>query len=1451
MCVTSREGGRASRNRYSAPPPLRAIWTAPSLPFFTEVWRTAVLQRQQEKGSALRSTYTRAQSLEFAVGDHVIMPRSVPSPRGSRASGDVPANASRRSASLTSRSSSAQGPHSGCSERYKKGSSESSATRRRLRRTRGNSKRHYTAHACRFSPYRPPSAAMLDPFPNSRINSLCIVGLSTLLTVHRTGVRLYWERQLPTLAPPSTLKMLASRLSSNAAATSASPAAVPHGVHEATGVFELMETRHEFQVRESYLCAAMQPVLVSGSLFLSKWSRYFCVASGSDRIVHGVSVMSSGAHFCLNHTQHQTSKVVCMQCTQLALEPCQPLSLTPAVVSVDEVGTVVLFDIEREAASVLEQAPLWYRQTDARPKETGAAANPSEATNSTGNSGGHAGRGHHQTPLRHQYLTPEEEDHVLNTIEKAAMSERVLYHLEHGVATRVSLVGPCVELCNRCHNAFSRSTSSRGYKLVSLYLCSRARDVPAGATPPEQVGDGDGGVAAELNVVLLRVLWGPRRAFVLEEVHLMHEVAPMDVCDAGIAMSSPPYEVGMPMTLLLTRPALELWRLCGCTGDRIETCRVYAANGDGPRRGSRRDASEWLLQWVPLGRHRLVVEKSTDSEEENSWSCTVAVTSNDIVLLLGSAPMPVDRDALGETVLVAASHVGDQGNGATRRDLAAEPFKDTDLEAWLDDITVPDSLPPSSPPAAESGLAVPATANAAEAPAAGSRATDDGGDNDDVSAARDAVTFPYTVLMELYAPQRFHSSCTPENTSPVSTVVLSVVPDWTANRLLLFMADQETLLSVPLPFVERVGTLTDAKQHEEDGREGSDVAVGPSAPRGEVDVPLSSPSTAHDRHATSQEAQAGGMIQYFKGASMQLWGSSAPLHFFHLDASGGEAARAPPVLSASPTEAQTSPAGDRAETPFSETTAVSSSATVAVSSRESHRFFSLTRPLMAAFYCLSGEHEESASPAVGEMPLKALVPSVTREAKAAGIPLSVPPMQQASSGAIGSPPACASPLDVSAAGQCSSSQRHHRRGSSSESSRAGSSRHRLTRKPQFTSNGAPASSAAAAHAVIVEDGAAARASYISAQIALLREGSETRGGRGTSETGVVADENHGARHEPASTVSQWQYALCRIAEVEEPLERNALLYGWKDGHNDLYIRFSVERDELRQREAADEDSHAGSPSPRGESGSISPDASRHSRRTARPRLTLGRPADVENGVRSMGFLSQYNTVVHRRAATASYGNCFDFSSYFVTLQVPQHVLDAQEHDKYRLEVEDLRLQQARDLANLHPYGMVTIFQNEERTSSKDAAWRPHATFPYDDAQDGHAVDLQQLNRTAVRDPAAAAVSEWRWADASEARAWSNEHDFARASTNRIKSLVKELKDWEVGPWAYATRWPSREEELRGDRGFVWSSSEAPEHTCRRRRLTRLRVSISELKRQTELMASHQRELEELREALGL
>ena len=194
--------------------------------------------------------------------------------------------------------------------------SGSSVARRRLRRALGDTQKRYAPHVCCFAPYRPPTAAVLDPFPNLRINAICMTGLATLVTVHRSGVRLYRERHFTPTSHSTTT-----------AGAAASTTAARRGAGISSGVFEQVESRSDFQVRESYLCTAMQPVLLDGAVLLSKWSRYFCVASGNDRVVHSVAVMSTGANFCLHHERHQTNKVVCMHCTQVATVPFHPFVL--------------------------------------------------------------------------------------------------------------------------------------------------------------------------------------------------------------------------------------------------------------------------------------------------------------------------------------------------------------------------------------------------------------------------------------------------------------------------------------------------------------------------------------------------------------------------------------------------------------------------------------------------------------------------------------------------------------------------------------------------------------------------------------------------------------------------------------------------------------------------------------------------------------------------------------------------------------------------------------------------------------------------------------------------------------------------------------------------------------------------------------------------------------------
>nr|ACS87885.1 conserved hypothetical protein [Angomonas deanei] len=1492
-----------------------------------------------------------------------------------------------------SASTASSGSRSSKSGRSKRGGS--SVARRRVRRVLDNTQKHYAPHICRFSPYRPPSAAVLDPFPNLRINSLCMAGLSSLVTVHRSGLRLYRERHLGIPAAGS-----GGSNYSNGNALTSFPAASVHGlpaqrtptsstvpvlpgVSTASGVFELLETRTDFQVRESYLCTSMQPVLIDDAVLVSKWSRYFCVASGSDRVVHSVSVMSSGAHFCLHHEKHQGNKVVCLHCTQMATEPFHPTSLRPAVVSVDEVGGVVLFDVEREVAVVLEKAPLWFRQsTGAEWKDT-KTTTATEVTDDTAAAAADNTAGdtkatpppQQQTSLLAHHLSPDEEDHVVDAMEKVPLKERSPYHLEHGVATRVTLVGPCLELCNHCHNAFMSLHASRGYTLISLYICSRAQDLPT--TAPAD-GSSPNTAAAELNVTLLRVLWGPRRAFVLEEVQLVREAAPTDVCEAGVATAARPYQVALPMTVLLARPALQLWQLCACTGEHLDTRSLYQTSAltkksvrrGGYGGGQPRAASEFVIHWVPLGRHQLTVVQD-DRAGPQSWFCIAAVTDDDTVLLLGRDPQSLRTPSPFTNVVVSDATIAP----LRATEAEAEKFRDADLEGWLDDLhTSPAPSPVPEMRAKDvSSADTPAIVVESVAPPAATPAVVAGG-----GSAASAST-PYTVLMVLYSP-RGHSlgKANGDAAAPsVAAGVLSIMPDLRDNRLLLFMADEEALLSVPLPFAGAMPTVTDKDQPGDsiDVRSGGTVLRGGSSSPSAVAGAVAAAAGADEQNSSAAAAGGGGgggYSQYLWGAtskavtaasqgwstSMQRWAPSTTSYFSF---SGSPVTSSAPVQSLSgntqPTQQQTppcsssppqqpqqknamveSPPPTSGEVPAVRPPSVQQAPVAASTVADSFRSFSIARPLMAAVFHFTGEDQEPpAAAAVGptttpqkvcaDEPHHAPPPQRQQQQKAVEEGkehLSLPTAASLRKSPMPAPAVSVVPLpsnehsfhsaDVrssseastartaaslavpirvarsstrersgsralsSAGSQHSEHQRrshhqHHNRHPRShfhssqsapslpeddttatvslsvyEGAHGGSkSRRRRDRQSVASSEASPSPPSSLPHTVTLEDGSAAaaaiRASYMESQMQLLMQEADLvpeLGGNGDRNSATAATEEPACR---CRTFEEAQYELRRLVDVEEPLERNMIQYSWKDGHNDLYIRLSVEQDSLDQAEQQQQQQQRGSRRP--VEFSTSHDAPL--------RLVTNTSADVADGVHSVGFLSTYHSVVAWRAETASYGNCFAFADYFRTLQVPQHVLDVQERDKCRLELEDLRLQQAKDMTAVHPYELMSVCQNEERRSSEDA-WKLHATFPFDDERDGRVVDLHWLNRTAGS-TAASPTPEWRWATEREVRLWAEEEGSAQSRTKRVQSLVRELKDWTVGPWEYAERWPSREESSgkSGTAGlaFKWSPAEAAVHRCRRRRLTRLRVNVPELRRQTDLTDAHIRELGALRDELGL
>lgn len=764
------------------------------------------------------------------------------------------------------------------------------------------------AHVPRFPNLRLPTAIVLEPFPNSRVFSMTIAA-ETLVTTHKSGIRLFRERVLPAVDAPR-------------AGSGPSPPSAPRTLTDGpgSGLWELQEKRDDLSLHDAYLCTSMQPVLAEDQLLVSKFSRYVCVAAGNDRTGHSVNVLSTTAHFTLHHELHRMNQVVCLYAAQIALEPLQEERLRPFVVSVDEIGEIVLYDVERDAAVKLQRCPALLslpppcaqqqkqqQQQQPQPPSSSTALEESHVPISGGPplarsavEEPHCTHGKRKTcttttTTRNATVTAtprrtgcgegedascDPEEYEQRVLEQLQQPNVVLenYRLDRGLATNVVLVGPCVELCHRCHNVFSIPASSTGrspgsgpaassYTAMSLFVSSRAKDVEqsedTAATTAETgtksrgVGSsssGGGGGDAELHVTFLRILLSPHRAVVLHDLDVLWESAPADVCDAGIAMSVRPYRIGRPMTMLMARPRLRWWSLSGCTGQLLQLRRVYQ-DSDGNGLGTR-SQREFFVRYLPLGRHVL------DNDPTRSWFCAAAVTDDDTVLLLGRA----DRSTTASQETVEAP---------------AEVVERQVLEAWLDEV---ETKPPSAEDHTDKGKEKREdNADKAEA-AAMSRETNavegrQGYRNSTVAVSKGprfvALANDYVVLMELYsaahsiiieAAQAAVPASVAGNGSSVAAVrrgVLGVLPVLNTNTLLLFMSDEETVLRVRLPFTSTIQTTT---LKDQSGREGLPLSPQPT-------LPTSSQQTAQATNASTKPAESAVTSSLVGG----LWGMSKGL----------------------------------------------------------------------------------------------------------------------------------------------------------------------------------------------------------------------------------------------------------------------------------------------------------------------------------------------------------------------------------------------------------------------------------------------------------------------------------------------------------------------------------------------------------------------------------------------
>ncbi|RNF10815.1 hypothetical protein TraAM80_01359 [Trypanosoma rangeli] len=710
-------------------------------------------------------------------------PFSVPPPQDTDTESTTSSESVRGKSSSRSLSASSSGRRSG-SRRSRRGMSSERESKRRPA-----TRKNYADHVPMFPNLRRPTTILLDPFPNRRVRSVCIAG-GMLVTAHRNGIRIYRQRYLTALDVADSRRGDGGRLDGDKNTGSRNTNSGDNCATDVrTGIWDVVESRDSFQLRDAYLCVGAESAFSRERVLPLRWNRYLAVASGSDRTRFSVCVLSTAAHFLLHHELHAKNRVVALHFALVAVGPNSgSRRYQPLVVSVDEVGEVVIFDIEKDRAVKLT-VPTTTPTVGATPASEALTANMPEDNESpeaipckenannnnnisssdnkgndnsiNGTDGGDtcSGAGHHDVPLPcpNKCNTALTLQTSRSTYSGGAGGETFsafslrAYRLDAGLATNIALLGPCQVYCKHCCNV----SAVPGTFVMSLYISSHAHGVEG---------------QAEMHVSHLRFRWWlySPRAVVLSETPILREGAPEDVCDIGVAMLRIPFCEELPPSFTIGRPRLRFWSLSGCTGSLLHLHRVYHDKG-GSGKGAR-TVNEHFLRVVPLGRQILVQDVNT------SWFCIAALTDDDVILLLGKEPRPVGRSA--------PLHQHDPS--------ASVPVVDgrDSLETWLSDVEEAKEVAPSQTKPQPKLLG---------------------------STIADTVPLPrtsfsqmfmdpnhdYTVLMMLTAPGTLGvKTNSNQDTVIPPTRILLFVPH--SNELLFFMGGCDDIHSIYLPFVRTV-----------------------------------------------------------------------------------------------------------------------------------------------------------------------------------------------------------------------------------------------------------------------------------------------------------------------------------------------------------------------------------------------------------------------------------------------------------------------------------------------------------------------------------------------------------------------------------------------------------------------------------------------------------------------
>lgn len=219
-----------------------------------------------------------------------------------------------------------------------------------------------------------------------------------------------------------------------------------------------------------------------------------------------------------------------------------------------------------------------------------------------------------------------------------------------------------------------------------------------------------------------------------------------------------------------------------------------------------------------------------------------------------------------------------------------------------------------------------------------------------------------------------------------------------------------------------------------------------------------------------------------------------------------------------------------------------------------------------------------------------------------------------------------------------------------------------------------------------------------------------------------------------------------------------------------------------------------------------------------------------------------------------------------TISVPFHILALQERDRLSFEVQDLVLRHREELkAFRDPYERVVFFEFQERkimsrkegelrdpplsllsTPEASTNWKRHPRTPFLHPE-GQSVSLEQWQKYA---DGCSKQSEWVWSVEELSPAENQPPRFCQVEKRKRITIAIDLLGWSLGPWMYDTSKVECDFSTMMSKE-LWSPRETESCTRRFRKIDRIRIHRSSYRKLEEKRRSQAEELRALRAVLSL